>query len=299
MSINKLDLAKTMSDFMFLNIDDFEQKAKKLFELKHSLDSRGHGFEKYMQYYFEKFYGYKVKLNGRTNQQDDGIDLKWIKKVDGKNQYLVVQCKKHCVKDISYDDVSKFYGKVVDISNEYKGAIHIYYITTTKFTAKAKKFLKEKWIYAIDFEKISQAQDKYPLNLFKEELRTKEWDKEVDRCFEKEQILLDLDDNIINTVEAKDIEVLQLLKQVRRDLSNNNQIRLWNIARNDTLELLSRKRPHNLSELKEVTHDLPKRERNKINRYWEYFVNRLKEVSSEQLDIKHDSVLQKILNFVR
>jgi hypothetical protein len=42
MKINKLDLTKTISDFMFLNVNNYEEKAKKLFKFKHSLDKRGH-----------------------------------------------------------------------------------------------------------------------------------------------------------------------------------------------------------------------------------------------------------------
>jgi hypothetical protein len=40
MKINKLELTKTISDFMFLGIENPEEKAKKLFELKHTLDKR-------------------------------------------------------------------------------------------------------------------------------------------------------------------------------------------------------------------------------------------------------------------
>jgi hypothetical protein len=40
MQINKIDLAKTISDFLCLNIQNPEEKAKKLFELKHSLDNK-------------------------------------------------------------------------------------------------------------------------------------------------------------------------------------------------------------------------------------------------------------------
>jgi len=50
MYINKLELAKIISDFMFLNQENSEEKAKEFFVLKNSLTP--HGFEKYMQYYF-------------------------------------------------------------------------------------------------------------------------------------------------------------------------------------------------------------------------------------------------------
>jgi len=42
MIINKIDLAKIISDFLFLNIENPEEKAKELFKVKHSLDKRGH-----------------------------------------------------------------------------------------------------------------------------------------------------------------------------------------------------------------------------------------------------------------
>lgn len=300
MRINKLDLAKTISDFLFLWIENPEEKAKKLFELKHTLDDRGHGFEKYIQYYFQNAHNYKVKLNWRTNSQDDWIDLKWIKKINWVENYLLVQCKKYNVKDITYNDVSHFYWKIVDIKNKYKENILIYYITTTKFTKKAKDFLDEKGIISIDFEKISKLQEYYPLEKFREQLLKNEWEKEVFSSFNNEQVVINLDNDIIDTIDATDKEVIQLLKQVRRDLSYSKQLRLWDIVRNDTIELLARKRPHNLKALKEVTNSLSLRERKKIDKYWQYFIERLKYLNHEEIklkDIKNDTFLKKILNF--
>jgi ribonuclease D len=60
---------------------------------------------------------------------------------------------------------------------------------------------------------------------------------------------------------------MDLLKQVRRDISNTKQLRLGSIARNDTLEILARKRPHNLEALKKATASLTTRERNKLDKY--------------------------------
>lgn len=300
MKINKLDLAKTISDFLFLWVENPEEKAKKLFELKHSLDDRWHGFEKYIQYYFQNVHNYKVKLNWKTNSQDNWIDLKWIKKINWIDNYLLVQCKKYNVKDITYNDVSHFYWKIVDIKNKYNENILLYYITTTKFTKKAKDFLDEKGIISIDFEKISKLQDYYPLEKFKEELLKNEWEKEVFSSFNSEQVIINIDDNIIDTIEATDNEVIQLLKQIRRDLSYSKQLRLWDIARNDTIELLARKRPHNLKALKEITSNLSTREKNKIDKYGKYFIERLKYLNHEDIklkDIENDNFLKKILNF--
>lgn len=291
MYVNKLDLAKTISDFMFLWIDNPEEKAKKLFELKHSLDDRWHGFEKYMQYYFQKFKKYNVSLNGWTFQQDDGIDLLGDKIEKWKKKKIIVQCKKHNVKDITYNDVSHFYWKIVDLYYKDKYNTDVYYITTSKFTWKAKSFLLEKNIHAIDFAKISQVLDIYPIEIFKRDMLRMEWEKEISRSFKKQQIILDLDDNIINTIDANDQEVLQLLKQVRRDISNIKQMRLWNIARNDTLEILARVRPHNLEALKKSIKHLPTRERNKLDRYWPFFIERLKYLHSTE---EEKSLFQKL-----
>lgn len=282
MRINKLDLAKTISDFLFLWIDNPEEKAKKLFELKHSLDKRGHGFEKYMQYYFQNFKKYDVKLNGTTWQQDKWIDLLWVKNINWVQKKIIVQCKKHCVKDITLNDVSHFYGKIIDEYNEDKLNTDVYYITTTKFTRNAFEFLESKWVHAIDFSKISKVLDIYPLDRFKADLYDKEWEKEISLSFEKQQIILDFDDNIINTIDANNSEVLQLLKQIRRDICSENQLRLWNIARNDTLELLAKIRPSNFDTLKKSTSHLSRRERNKLEKYWPVFVSRLKYLRKEE-----------------
>jgi len=55
-----------------------------------------------------------------------------------------VQCKKYNIKDITYDDVASFYGKISDIYLRNKENTKVYYITTSKFTQKAKDFLNEK-----------------------------------------------------------------------------------------------------------------------------------------------------------
>ncbi len=44
MKVNKLDLAKIISDFMFLWFDDPEEKAKVVFKVKHQLTP--HWFKK-------------------------------------------------------------------------------------------------------------------------------------------------------------------------------------------------------------------------------------------------------------
>jgi hypothetical protein len=297
MRINKLDLAKTISDFMFLGWEDFEERAKELFILKHTLDDRGHGFEKYIQYYFKNFHGYTVELNGRTNEQDWWIDLKWIRTLNGKAEYLVVQCKQHRVKDISYNDVSHFYWKIARAYLKHEAQSNVYYITTTKFSKKAKDYLEEEWVKAIDFEKISELQKIYPLNDFKKDILKEEWEKEAWKCFQKEQLILDLDDNIINTIEAGDKDVYELMRQVRRDISNNYQLRLWDIARNDTLEILVKKRPHNLEALKRATSHLWTREKNKLDKYWALFVERLKYVHQEETK-EEVSVMKRLLGFL-
>lgn len=300
MKINRLELAKTISDFMFLWIENPEKKAKQLFNLKHRLDNRWHWFEKYIQYYFKNCLNYKVELNWRTNQQDNWIDLKWIKLKNWKKEYLIVQCKKYSIKDITLDDVASFFWKIARNYIKYQNQTEVYYITTTKFTKKAKDFLIDQGIDTIDFEKISELQESYSLDTFKKELLSKEWEKEVSKCFNQEQKTLNLNDNIINTINATNNEVFQLLRQIRRDIKDLKQLELWDIATNNTLLLLAKRRPHNLIALKEITNTFSTRERNKLDKYWEIFIERLKYLQEKELEIKtikKDPYLKEILKF--
>lgn len=89
-------------------------------------------------------------------------------------------------------------------------------------------------------------------------------------------MLLELNNQIYDTIWVTDKDVFQLLKQVRRDCYYNKQLRLWDIARNDTIELLARKRPNNLQALKETISHLSTREKNKLMKYWNIFIERLK-----------------------
>ena len=300
MIINKIELAKTISDFMFLNVVNPEEKAKKLFKVKHSLDKRGHWFEKYMQYYFNKFHHFDVKLNWNTNSFDWGIDLLWKKYKNKIWSFLIAQCKNYSIKDITETQIKEFFASIsIDKYSKFKNQTKSYFITTSKFTEKAKQFAKEVNIKLVDFQDISNLQEKYSIEQFKKELLEKEWEKEINKSFSKEQLIFDLDDNIINTIEATDAEVFQLLKQVRRDFSNMKQLELWKIARNDTLQELARKRPHNLKALKEITNTYTPRERNKLDKYWNIFIKRLKYLHKEELikeNIKKDTFLTKIFS---
>jgi hypothetical protein len=274
MKINTLDLTKTISDFLFLWVKNPEEKARIIFEIKHTLTA--HWFEKYIQYYFQKYKKYKVKLNWRTNEFDNWIDLKWVKYEDGKNYFLLVQCKKFAIKDITEDLIANFYWKIIDKVINLKDNIEIFYITTSKFTDKARKFWKEKWIKIIDFYDIYKLQEIYPLENFKYEILKNEWQKEIRKCFCDNQLILKLYDNHFNIESPSDSELYQFLKQIRRDYSYKNQLRLWDIARNETLELLAKKRPYNLQSLKDTIRTLSSKERNKILKYWDIFIERLK-----------------------
>lgn len=280
MKINKLDLAKTISDFMFLWIENPEEKAKIVFKVKHKLTA--HWFEKYMQYYFKKIKWYKVKLNWGTNERDWWIDLKWIKVINWIKKYLVVQCKKYSIRDITEDDISSYYGKISHKIAKYINDTESYYITTSKFTESAEKFSKEVWIKVIDFNFIFKIQNDYSLETFENDLKREEWEREYIKSFNQDQMILELNNQVYETIWATDKDVFQLLKQIRRDYSNHNQLRLWDIARNDTLELLARERPHNLQALKVTISNLPTRERNKIMKHWNVFVDRLKYIDNKE-----------------
>lgn len=275
MKINTLDLSKTLSDFLFLWVDNPEYKARKVFEIKHTLTA--HWFEKYIQYYFQKFKKYNVVLNWRTNEFDHWIDLKWVKYENWENKFLLVQCKKFSIKDITEDLIANFYWKISDKTSNIKDKTEIFYITTSKFTQKAKEFWNIAWIKTIDFYDIYKLQEIYPLYIFKSELKIKEWIKEVEKSFEiNSQLALKMYDNHFNIENPSDSELYQFLRQIRRDYSYEKQLKLWDIARNDTLELLARERPHNLQALKNTIKHLPTREKNKLLKHWDIFLERLK-----------------------
>ncbi len=300
MKINKLDLAKVISDFMFLGIENPEEKAKVVFRVKHQLTA--HWFEKYMQYYFEKIKKYKVKLNWNTYEFDWGIDLKWIKRVNWENHYLIAQCKKYSIKDITEEQIKSYHGSTFHKYMEYKDQTDSYYITTSKFTDKAKIFAKETHIKAVDFSDIYNLQKVYSIEKFKKDLEVDEWIEAVNKSFNNEQLLLELDNHIYETEWVSNSDVFQLLRQIRRDYSNYSQLRLWDIAKNDTLKLLADKRPHNLQVLKETVSHLSTREQNKIKKHWEIFIERLKYIHNEDDKIAEEFekwFFNKLVEFIK
>lgn len=281
MKIKTLDLTKTLSDFLFIWDNNSEEKAKEVFVFKHSLTA--HWFEKYIQYYFSTVLNYSVKLNGWTFQFDQWIDLKGVKYENWVNTFIIVQCKKYSTKDITEDDISNFYWKIIDIITNEREKFDIYYITTSKFTQKAKEFWDEKWVHLIDFSQIYEFQKTYPLSQFKSDILHQEWNSSHDKCFDSSVELEKLYDSFHNVVQPTQQELYYLLKQIRRDYSWISQIRLWDIAKNETLNLLAIQRPHNLDALKDFSSQLTTRERNKILKHWEVFVQRLKYLHNENI----------------
>lgn len=298
MKLNSLEFAKTLSDFLFLEIDNPEEKARKLFTLKHSLSP--HWFEKYIEYYFNKQKKwYTVKLNWKTYECDSWIDLKWVKYENFKNTIVVIQCKKYWIKDISEDQIAHFYGKVIDKVINAWYEYELYYITTSKFTQKAIDFWKEKNIKMINFYDIYNLWEYYALESFKKDLIKEEWYEEYNKCFTDSQKMLELYDNYFNITTPTNTELYHFLKQVRRDYSNKIHIGAWYIAKNDTLKLLSEKRPHNLDELKKIIKDLPTREKNKLNKHWYVFIQRLELMHFEENTKIQKSIFSNILEFFK
>lgn len=292
MKINKLDLAKTISDFMFLGVEYPEEKAKVLFELKHSLTA--HGFEKYIQYYFKRFYKVNIKLNGNTYQFDQGIDL--VSYSDCWKIAIVIQCKKYSVKDITELHLTSYIGSLMRQKNKLSKDTKIYYITTSKFTHKAKEYGETMKIKCVDFYDIYKLQKIYNIKSFQEDIIKEEWAHKASKCFETQQLQINYDDNFIITDTPSNKEVFDLLKQVRKDFAYASQLQLWQIAKNETLELLSRKRPHNFKALKEVIKYSDKREQEKIEKYGAVFLERLKYLyKEEEITIEEKTTLfQKI-----
>lgn len=278
---NNLDLIKIINDFLFLWVENPEEKAKHFFLIKKRMTP--HGLEKYMQYYFMYKKWYKVKLNWRTNQIDWGIDLLWIKKENGKEAYIIAQCKRYWIRDINGSMIRDFWWALnLPKYTKYADRTIKYYITTSKFTYRAREYGNDLWIHMVDFYDLYKLQEFYSFEEFQNDILNFEWEIEKDKCVEKEQLHLDLENNIIKPINASDRDVFELLRQIRRDYSNIKQLNLWNIARNDTLEILSRERPHNMEALKKCTYNLSKREKNKILKHWNIFIERLKYIQYQK-----------------
>lgn len=277
MKRNKLDKAKIISDFIFLWYNNPEEKAEIVFDVKHKLTA--HGFEKYMQYYFKKFW-YKAFLNGDTYEYDGGIDIIWEKNKGDLHIELIAQCKKYSIKDITEEQLRSFIGGVYVQDKNLLDPSHsiLYFITTTKFTQKAREYSRKANIHLVDFSKIYEMQSRYDVEEFLEDIRINEVRKEYEKYISKEQqeIFSWVPENI------KSSDVVQFLKQIRRDIlsSQSENMQLYDIAKNTTLDLLARYRPHNLNALKQVQNKCSKWESEKLAVYGYIFTERLKYIWS-------------------
>lgn len=298
MRINKLDLTKVISDFMFLWVAEPEEKAKVIFRIKHKLTP--HWFEKYMEYYFKKLKGYDIKLNWNTNSLDWGIDLIWSKNVNWREETIAVQCKKYTIRDINEDNVRSFmWALSLKFSWDLNNTTW-YYITTSKFTDKAKLFWKQTGMKLVDFSDIYNLQFYYSIEDFEKDIMQEEWSKAYYKAFNEDQMTIDLEIERYDTAFVSDKDVFQLLKQIRRDYSHQHQLRLWDMAKNDTLEILARERPHNMDSLRKSIYTLPIREKNKLDKYWPVFIERLKYISQNQENSSESlAIFDRLIDFMR
>lgn len=133
---------------------------------------------------------------------------------------------------------------------------------------------------------IYRLQEIYSLETFKNDI-LKESESEYRKFIRKCEKILDLYDNYFNIIEPTKIELFNFLKQIRKNFWDKNQLRLWDVATNNTLEALARERPHNFEELKKLAMNLDNYyEEMKIMKYGEIFVDRLKYFRVEEENIK-------------
>jgi len=278
MKLNKLDLAKIISDFIFIHEMYPEDKAKVVFDLKHTLTA--HGFEKYMQYYFKRSW-YKAFLNGKTNSFDWWVDIFWHKMKWDKRIKITAQCKKYSMKDITEDQVRSFVWGIYVKDKDLLGSSQsiLYFITTTKFTKRAQEYASKAGVLCVDFSDIYKLQSKYNLKEFQEDLYRYERVSEVSKCISKEQLQIPFNKSGILKEHIPNRDVIQFLKQIRRDIAWNLESRkLWDVAKNETLLLLARHRPHNLNALKQMMNDCDVEEYNKLFEFGYIFMERLRYV---------------------
>lgn len=119
-------------------------------------------FEKYTAWIFDKL-GYKTKVVGRSH--DQGIDV--IAEKNNIKHYI--QCKRYAKNNtVGVHYLRDFYGAIADKLTEGKA----YFVTTSKFTLEAEKYVEDKPIELIDsFELIKyirlaekESSEKYEIN---------------------------------------------------------------------------------------------------------------------------------------
>jgi hypothetical protein len=282
MKINKIELTKTISDFLFLGSEKPEEKAKKIFQIKHFLTD--YWFKKYLQYYFQKYKNYTVSINKETIAKENGIDLKWVKYRSFQNYFLIAQCKKYTIKSIGEESINAFYSKIIHKIKNKKKITELFFITTTNFTKKAKDFWKQQGIKLIDFHDIYKLQLVYPLEKFKQDLFYEEGKNELKKSFSNLNILREDFENSTESEIPSNTEVYDFLKKIRREISTRCQINWEEFIRDDTLKILATIRPHNREALKNIIEQNIKNseEKQKLTQYGKIFTERLKYLSHKE-----------------
>lgn len=268
MNINKIEKVK----LLYL-LNNNEEKVNTILKFRKNLTPKW--FEYYVKYFFEKIEWYKCIFNSeKVTHKDDWIDIKWIKWNKWNKKLLIVQCKRWSNKKTTVNDIRSFYWWIAKIVFNNPNT-NIYYITTSDdITNDALNFWDENGIMIKDYRNILKMNDIYSLKEFKKDIEENE--KEIESFFNYKQLnLIDVLNENINidkrTINSKTKEILKI---IREKIAKENQMFLYEVCKNNTIDLLVKNRPHNLESLKLVLSQniIDFRERKKLEKYWNEFI---------------------------
>ena len=210
-------------------------------------------FELYIMYFFEKKLDYKMVMPSSTYSLDECVDLKGIKKdKEGNISYCIIQCKRYSAKMTTVKDVSDFVWRTYHYPLDFPNTKMIF-ITTSFFTEPAIKLLEKECISYKDYRNISNIYDLYPLSEFENDI--KDNTQVYGKAFNKGK---DIKESVWQgkLFNSEEDELLKTLKDIRYKIMKNiHESDKKKVGDDKILELLSRKRPHNLESLKNVLYE--------------------------------------------
>ncbi len=263
-----MDIQKEQEQLLSLLGND-ERKVNLVLNFRHKLTPSG--FELYIAKFFEKFGWFKTISTGWF--LDQCIDVKWVRlNAAWEKEYLIVQCKKWSAYETWENDVAKFLGKVTKYKQKYPNT-YLVFSTTNKGNLRARRFCEDNNIVFTDYTDLPQMQETYSLFDFQKFIySTTEYYNVREKIFPKHFVeILDK-----STTDTKDVgspwskflqeifsqktktqvktkkDLYSLLKEVRKDFAQKENLPLHCIFSNQILEDICKIRPRNMTQLKTI-----------------------------------------------
>lgn len=250
--------------------ESIEQRKKHLYEkfnkedaeilIKLWLEISPEEFEYFVAYSLEKIWGMKMFVTWWFD--DWWIDIKWKRTIMGRDEYFAIQCKRWNSWQVWEWELKKFVWSSIKAKFEHNA--RLFFVCTNELTYSAKKYSDIVWIEYVDEDIILQMYKMIDWNNFQSFYKSK---KQELYNIHQEKIRKILQ---IKSSTIKDLFLL--LKEIRFQIAREFNLPAYCVFDDNILVSIFENKPKTKQEFLKIKWVWE----NKYEKYWEYFMNAIK-----------------------